>query len=49
VAIYMAMGSLIAAGVLALLRLKPDQPQSGGLPAVIMSLPGVKQPVCMKS
>jgi benzoate transport len=28
VAIYMAMGSLIAAGVLALLKLKPDQPAS---------------------
>jgi MFS family permease len=27
VAVYMAMGSLVAAGVLALLRLKPDQPQ----------------------
>ena len=30
-ALYMAMGSLLAAGVLALLRLKPD-----------VSLPGVK-------
>jgi len=28
VAVYMAMGSLIAAGVLALLKLKPDQPAS---------------------
>src|SRR3984893_12872165 len=28
VALYMAMGSLIAAGVLALLKLKPDQPAS---------------------
>jgi MFS family permease len=28
VAVYMAMGSLIAAGVLALLQLKPDQPAS---------------------
>jgi MFS transporter, AAHS family, vanillate permease len=28
VALYMAMGSLVAAGILALLRLKPDQPQS---------------------
>jgi benzoate transport len=38
VALYMAMGSLFAAGVLALLRLKPD-----------VSLPGVKQPVWLKS
>jgi hypothetical protein len=28
VAVYMAMGSLVAAGVLALLKLKPDQPAS---------------------
>jgi benzoate transport len=28
VALYMAMGSLFAAGILALLRLKPDQPRS---------------------
>jgi benzoate transport len=28
VAVYMAMGSLVGAGILALLRLKPDQPQS---------------------
>ncbi len=28
VATYMALGSLVAAGVLALLKLKPDQPAS---------------------